>query len=79
LARIGLIPDPCGAAASTARHWPGSRTPASSHRSIKQSTPAVGDPVRQLPHQPSVVDAIEEGADVDVEHEVHALRHQGLV
>jgi hypothetical protein len=41
--------------------------------------PGVGDPVRQHPHQPSVVDGIEEGADVDIEHEVHALRHQGLV
>ena len=41
--------------------------------------PRVGDPVRQHPHQPSVVDGIEEGADIDIEHEVHALRHQGLV
>ena len=38
MARIGLIPDPCGVPASTAFHWPLSRTPASSHRSIKRST-----------------------------------------
>ena len=30
--------------------------------------PGVGDPVRQHPHQPSVVDGIEKGADVDIEH-----------
>src|SRR3954451_7136690 len=41
--------------------------------------PAVGDPVCQHPHQPSVVDGIKEGADVDVEHPVHALRHQGFI
>src|SRR5664279_5173290 len=41
--------------------------------------PGVGDPVRQHSHQPSVVNGIEEGADVDIEHKVHTLRHQGLV
>src|SRR4051812_49982682 len=37
---------------------------------LKQAEdPAVGDPVCQHPHQPSVVDGIKEGADVDVEHQ----------
>ena len=40
--------------------------------------PAVSNPVRQHPHQPSVVNGIEEGSDVEIEHPVHTLRHQGL-
>ena len=55
MARIGLIPDPCGVPASTAFHWPLSRMPAPSHRSIKRSTRGS---VRHHPHQPSVVDGI---------------------
>ena len=41
--------------------------------------PVVGDPVPQHPDQPSVVNGIEEGSDVEIEHPVHALRHQGFV
>src|SRR5208282_4846493 len=40
--------------------------------------PRVGDPVPQHPYQPSVVDGIEEGSDVEIEHPVHALRHHRL-
>src|SRR5271170_5523257 len=36
LARIGLMPDPCGVPTSTGSHRPLSRTPALSHRSIKR-------------------------------------------
>src|SRR6266851_2590970 len=35
----------------------------------------VSDPVPQHPNQPSVVDGVEEGSDVEIEHPVHALRH----
>ena len=35
----------------------------------------VGDPVRQHPQQPLVVDRVEEAADVGIEHPVHALAH----
>src|SRR3954452_18302058 len=41
--------------------------------------PAVGNPVRDHPQQPSVVDGIKEGADVDIEHIAHLLRHQGFI
>ena len=37
--------------------------------------PGVGDPVRQHPQQPLVVDRVEEAADVGIEHPVHALAH----
>src|SRR3981189_2808646 len=40
--------------------------------------PRVGDPVPQHPYQPSVVDGVEEGSDVEIEHPVHALRHHCL-
>ena len=36
MARIGLIPDPCGVPISTGSHRPLSRMPALSHRSIKR-------------------------------------------
>jgi hypothetical protein len=32
----------------------------------------------QHPTQPSVVDGIKEGSDVEIEHPAHTLRHQGL-
>src|SRR5258707_2965596 len=35
----------------------------------------VSGPVPQHPNQPSVVDGVEEGSDVEIEHPVHALRH----
>ena len=78
MARTGLIPDPCGVPASAALHW--RLEDAGLEPSLDQAKhPGVGDPVRQHTHQPSVVDEIEEGADVDIEHKVHVLRHQGLV
>ena len=40
--------------------------------------PGVSNPVPQHPHQPSGVNGIEEGSDVEIEHPVHTLRHQGL-
>src|SRR6266851_9475019 len=40
--------------------------------------PRVSDPVPQHPYQPSVVDGVEEGSDVEIEHPVHALRHHRL-
>src|SRR6266478_8052929 len=41
--------------------------------------PRVGDPVPQHPYQPSVVNGVEEGSDVEIEHPVHALRHHRLL
>ncbi len=35
----------------------------------------VGDPVRQHPQQPLVVNRVEEAADVGIEHPVHTLAH----
>jgi hypothetical protein len=32
----------------------------------------------QHPNQPSVVNGIKEGSDVEIEHPAHTLRHQGL-
>src|SRR3954449_2732130 len=40
--------------------------------------PRVSNPVPQHPHQPSEVNGIEESSDVEIEHPVHTLRHQGL-
>ena len=39
----------------------------------------VGDPVRQHPQQPLVVDQVEEAVDVGIEHPVHALAHDRRV
>ena len=41
----------------------------------KPEHPRIGDPVRQHPQQPLVVDRVEEAADVGIEHPVHALAH----
>ena len=80
MARIGLIPDPCGVPACLHRFPLAALEDACLQPTLDQAQhPGVGDPVRQHPHQPSVVDGIEKGADVDIEHKVHALRHQGLV
>src|ERR1041385_560220 len=40
--------------------------------------PGVSNPVPQHPHQPSGVNGIKEGSDVEIEHPVHTLRYQGL-
>src|SRR5271169_6479395 len=40
--------------------------------------PWVGYPMPQHPNQPSVVNGIKEGSDVEIEHPAHTLRHQGL-
>src|SRR5262249_43525210 len=37
----------------------------------------VSDPAPQHPNQPPVVDGVEEGSDVEIEHPVHALRGLG--
>ena len=39
----------------------------------------VGDPVRQHPQQPLVVNRVEEAADVSIEHPAHALAHDRRV
>jgi hypothetical protein len=41
--------------------------------------PMIGDPVRQHPKQPRVVDRVEEASDVGIEHPVHALAHDRRV
>src|SRR5215472_14601200 len=38
--------------------------------------PRIGHPVPQHPTHPGVVNAIEKGSDVEIEHPVHTLRHQ---
>ena len=38
--------------------------------------PSVSDPVLQHPNQPLVVQRVEKGSDVKIEHPVHPLRHQ---
>lgn len=45
----------------------------------KLEHPRVGDPVRQHPHQPLVVNRVEETADVGIEHPVHALAYDRRV
>jgi hypothetical protein len=40
--------------------------------------PRIGDPVPQHPNQPAVVNGIEKGSGVEIEHPVHTLRHQRL-
>src|SRR5712675_1338392 len=40
--------------------------------------PRVGDPVPQHPYQPSVVNGVEEGSDVEIEHPVHAPRPEAV-
>ena len=39
----------------------------------------IGDPVREHPHQPLVVNRVEEAADVGIEHPVHTLAHHRRV
>jgi hypothetical protein len=44
-----------------------------SHRSTKRRTRGSANPVPQHPNQPPVVNGVEEGSDVEIEHPVHAL------
>ena len=73
------MPAPCGVPLSVSRHSPLSRIPASSHMPDKPEDARVSDPVREHPHQPLVVNRVEEAADVGIKHPVHTLRSSAAV